>query len=234
MQTREDMENELVTRLQVASNSTRFTSSRITELIQNATTWAGGLYVWNELVRGRRTSTVASQEYYDYPGDFRSETIIRVEIDDLEYDRKNFEDYLDFKKEFPNSTDRIFANYGRQYFVFPTPTSNGSGNLVVWGAVQHPALSTAETKTIFSDSNEQGNEAIVKKAFSVAIVRDDTALSKTEEAEAIAMLGKLRKTQINSTQRNQRLNHPMFQVPDYNAGRGSASAIGNFSINQLP
>jgi len=55
MTTRADLEAELLTRLQVADNSTLFPSARLTSLIKNAYIWATQFVVWHDLVRARAT-----------------------------------------------------------------------------------------------------------------------------------------------------------------------------------
>lgn len=224
--TRADLENELRSRLQIASNSTLFPTSRITSIIKDAYMWATQLVIWHDLVRGRKTNSIAGHDYYDYPEDFRSESIIRMEIDDVEYTRKNFEDFLDYMRNNPTSTKKMFASFGRQFFINPASTSNGTDNIVVWGAIQAPELTNSTDVSIFSYNKDTANEAVVKKGLSVAISRTDKNSAKLEETEAIAILLKLSADEQANTQRNQRLNHPMFNVPDF-YGKGTA-IIGNF------
>lgn len=232
MDTRADMEAELLAQLQVASNSSMFPSARITQIIQNAYIWATNLFVWVDLVKAKCTSTIAGNEYYDYPEEFRSGTIMRLEIDGESYKRKSYEDYLDFKENNPNSTYKMFANYGRFYFIHPTPTANGSSNMDIWGAIQADPLTNSTDKTIFSGNKEQGNEAIVRKGLSVALKRIDASLSQTEETYAITTLAKLNADEAKATQRDQRIQHPKFIVPDYYRNRNTTS-YANFNMEDL-
>jgi hypothetical protein len=192
--------------------------------------WATQFVVWHDLVRAVCTKTQAAHEYYDYPSNFRSESIIRMEIDDEEYYRKNYEDYLAFKKDNPTSTKKMFSSFGRQFFVHPTPTVTGTDNLTVWGAIQADALSLSTSVPIFSYNKEEANEAVIKKALAIALVRSDTSTAKSEEKDAIIILAKLAQDEAKNTQRNKRLNHPMFRVPDY-FGSGGAIDIGSFNTD---
>jgi hypothetical protein len=230
MTLRQDLEAELLSRLQVASNSTLYPASRITSLIQNAYMWATQFVIWHDLVRAVCSHTVENQEYYDYPANFRSESVIRMEVDNLEYRRKNYEDYLAFKRENPNSTKRMFASFGRQFFISPIPTVTGSENLTVWGAIQADPLTSNTSVPIFSYNKEEANEAVIKKAFSVAVLRSDAGLSQSEEASSIIILSKLSSDENKNTQRNQRLEHPMFDIPDY-YGNNGVSPIGRFNYS---
>jgi len=231
MQTRQEMETELSAQLQSANNSNMFPSSRITTLIQNAYRWATTLYIWNALVKGKTTSTQANHEYYDYPEELRNDTIMRLTIDGVPYARKNFEDYLQYKYNHPNGTLKMFANFGRQFFVHPTPTTTGSSNLDVWGAVDADELSSSSSTTIFSTSREDANEAVVRKALSVAIKRTDQKLSESEEKAAIAILAKYNLEEQKSRQRDQRIEHPKFNVPNFFPDGHSSSPIGAFNYD---
>lgn len=232
MTTRSDMETELQAQLTAASNSTLYPSSRLTQLIQDAYIWATQEFIWRDLVRALKTGSEANSEYYDYPDIFRSDTIVRLEVDGEPYGRKNFEDYLDYKENNPNADLKMFANYGRYYFIHPTPTANGSNNIHIWGAQQAPALSSSTSETIFSNNKEGGNEAVVRKAFSVAIRRLDSSLSEKEEEAARSMLARLNRKEWASTHRDKRIQHPKFMVPDYFTSRNNAvSPIGQFSYS---
>lgn len=228
MQTYLEMQSELTSRLKVSSNSSLFPPSRIQTLIKDAHMWATSLFIWQELVRAKTTSTIANHEYYDCPVEFRTGTIVMIEIDGKEYDRKNFEDFRDYRRNNPTSTTRIFANYARQFFISPIPTVTGSGNMDVWGAIQAPQLVLSTDKTIFSGNNDEGNEAIVKKAMAVA--KNDAS----QEKDAIGILSILNQKQQSLLQRDQRIQHPKFIVPDFFPRGGVATLPGTFSLDPEP
>lgn len=229
MDNRQEMEIELQSRLQVSSNSTQYPASRLTTLIQDAYKWATTMFTWLDLVDAKETNSKAGYEYYDYPEDFRSSSIVMLTMDGDEYTRKNFEDYQDFKRNNPNSTEKIFANYGRRFFIFPTPTTNGTNNISIWGQGVASSLSSPSSTTIFTNNKVEGNEAIVKKALSVALVRIDPPASVKEESEALAILTKINKDEWKSTQRDQRIQHPKFAVPNYFGTTRYRDPIGGFS-----
>jgi len=227
MQTYSEMQTELLARLMASTNSTLFPTARIQTLIKDAHLWATSLYLWPQLERDKYTSTNGDY-YYDYPTDFRTDSISRIIIDDKEYDRKAFEDWLDYKLN--NSTDtntRIFADFGRQIFIFPTP-GTGTDNFDIWGSIQATQLSASGDKTIFSDHDDSGNEAIVKKALSVAIAKIDKKLSQAEESEATNILSRIFRKVLQRQQRDQRKDHPQFDIPNYYGKQ--VGEIGKFSI----
>lgn len=196
MQTYSEMQAELVSRLMTATNSTSFPTSRIQSLIKQAHIWATSLHEWPELVRAKYTTTT-TDTYYDYPEEFRTDSIVRVEIDNQEYNKKNYEDFLDYKKK----------NSGR------LQSYTAGLTLDVYGCIQAPDFSESVTTTIFSNSDETGNEAIVKRALSIAIKRSDTNQSIIEENEALQMLETIWKKISQRQHREERLDHPFLNVP---------------------
>lgn len=229
MQTYKEMQDELIWRIQSAANSTRYPLTRIKLLITDAHQWATTLYIWDALVKARMCDSGVF-EYYDYPDDFRDGTIIRLELNNEKYDRKNYEDYLDWQRNNPGDTKKIFASFGRQYFITPTPTAVGSSNISIWGAIQAPALVGDTDKTVFSMNNDTGNEAIVRKALAAACTKTNPNLATKEEQAATDLLEKLYEKQERTKNRDQRLEHPRFIVPDMFARRSRfTSPIHNFN-----
>jgi hypothetical protein len=213
MQTYSEMQAELLSRAMAASNSTLFTTTRIQNVLQDAYQKATSIYLWPQLESAKKTDTVASQYYYDYPSDFRTDSVSRAIIDDEEYERKDFEDYLNYK--LANSTDtdtKIFADHNRMIFVFPTPTANGTDNFDVLGHIQASALATT---TIFTYHDESGNEAVVKLGLSVLLAKINKNLAMQEENEAKAILATIYSKILQRKQRDQRLDRPFFEVPDF-------------------
>ena len=152
---------------------------------------------------------------------------MRLEMDGKPYPRKNFEDYLEYKYNNSTSTEKMFANFARQYFIWPVPTADGTNNITIWGAVQATALTDAISETIFTGNKEDCNLAVVGLAFAMAMKRIDKSLAETEEKSAIAVLSRFNSIEQSATQRDQRIEHPKFNVPDYFSGRGGSTPIGN-------
>lgn len=223
------MQSRLLSSLQVAASSTLFTTTRIKELLVDANQWATTSYLWVQLERAKTTNTIANHYYYDYPADFRTDTITRLIIDGVKYEQKNFDDFLDYKLNNPNDVSTfIFSDYARQWFVFPTPTVTGSTNVDIWGHIQAPDPSADADLTIFAGSEEMANEAIIKRAKGVALENIDGKMSATLKGEAEQMLAKVYQKVLAKQSKYQRLDHPMFKVPDFVGGKGAVKP-GNFS-----
>lgn len=235
METRAEMESELRSQLQVATNSTLFPATRIEELIQNAYKSATTLFKWLALARAVTTSTTAIGAgddvcYYDQPDNFRSNTVFRVQIDGLEYNRKSYESFLDYRNRNPNGTKRIFALHERFIFISPN-TIVGTDNMDVWGIIQAPALTNQISETIFSGNSDECNMAVVGLALSVATKKINPKLSETERTNALQILGKVNSDEWDEYIREQQLDTPMFEVPDFFGTYTQNNQIGRFDFD---
>lgn len=245
METRAQLETEFLNRAMVANNSNQFPPDRVTQLIKDASRWAGTIFFWPPLYRSRYFSSKPNSQsatpilplnydYYDYPTDFLTGSVSRLYFGGIKYEKKAFQDFLDYVDHPnqndipPNNSNKIFSEFGRQFFVYPGVTTAGTNDGLVWGNIQPPDLANASDKTIFSLWNDAGNEAIVKKALSVAFERLDGSFANEQETKAISLLQVIWGKVVAEEQRKQRLGHPQFTVPDLFGSGGST--IGNFNI----
>lgn len=231
LQQRYDIETELVSRLQVASNSSQYPASRITTLIKDANLWATQLFDWDELYKWVKTTT-AARRYYSYPTNMRTNTVNALQIDGAIYERKNYEDFESFIIKNPTSAKKIYALRGRLIWINPTPAVGAANNMHIYGCFQIFSpydLANSTDVTIFSNSHSEGNEAIICKALSVAVKRSNPKLSAEEETRAVAILTAINGKQNEANGRSQRLNHARFSVPNFFAIPNGGSPIGKFS-----
>lgn len=217
--------------LTIGSESTLFTPTLVKSAINRARLKSEGLYPWVELNDAKKTSTVAGREYYDYPRGWRSNSIWKLTVDDQDYgDPLAFKDYL-YEKEndYPSDLDYMWANQWRRYFIDPTPTTNGTNNIVVWGQMNGQTLVNDSDTTIFSYNQPECNEAIVLEAVEIlkrkgGELREGTFLS----AEAKQILGMAWERSKRETARHERT-QSSFDVPDFFSGVSRIKQkIGNF------
>lgn len=220
--------------LTTGDESTLFSPNLIDRAINRAYRKAGGLFPWPELQDAKKTSTQASQEYYDYPQNWRSNSIWKVVIDDVRYGEDpdgsplSFDDYLNWKEDYPDYTDKKWANQWRRFFVWPVPTTQGNNNITVWGVKVVSALSADSDTTVFSYSTPEANEAIELEA--VAILKsktddDKSAQFKSMEAKQILVgaWAKIAK-EVSKYEKIQ----PMFDIPNFFGENKSKDMRGRF------
>ena len=131
MQTYLEMQTELIARLGVASNSTKFPTARIQTLIKDAHLWATALYPFRELTlktdvatTGVSSSVLSGASEHTYPAAYRSNSIWMIFIGSDEYKKRNFDDLLRYALNNTNSIKRRYADIGRKYYVFPNPAAS--------------------------------------------------------------------------------------------------------------
>ena len=227
MDTFSEMQEAVQSDLTVGSESSLFPIATIKSAINRAYVKTGGLYRWPETEDAKKTSTFASQEYYDYPDTWRPDSIWKLTVDDVDYgDPVAFKDYLYEKEEdLPSGKTYMWTSQWRRYFIYPTPTTNGSNNITVWGQEAVTSLSNDSDVTIFSYSMPECNEAIVLEA--VAILKNKGEEQKSgvmlsEEAKQILATAwnKVRQEQAKYTK-----TQSFFDVPDYFSGNVTVKDI---------
>jgi hypothetical protein len=226
MDTYLDLQTEVAARLQVADNSTLFTPDRIRTIVLNAYKLAGNSFLWAETQLAMEASTQANVNYYDYPDQFLTNSIEILKINGKTYDKKAWQDFDQYRSDYPNDTTaKLYADHKRQWHVFPTPTSNGDWDVEIHGHIEVTTLLTSNDKTIFSDGNEGGNEAVVKIAVGTA-TNDENMVN-----QGIGILANIYSLQKNRQQFAQRLNRPQFSVPDF--FRPKFAPSGNFNYRTI-
>jgi hypothetical protein len=217
MQTFLQMQTEMTSRLGVATNSTKFPLARIKLLLQDAHLWATALYPFRELTletdvlasTGVTSTYIAGAKDFTYPATYRSNSIWMIFIGSNEYLKRNFDDLLRYVLNNSTSNKRRYADLGRNYIVYPSPST---GTLKVYGQKQATQISADGDTTIFSSANDEGNEAILNKAISVA--KND----KSKEQDAVMTLTKLFSDQKDKAQFDKPMAKPIFDVPDFFGG----------------
>src|SRR3990167_5778164 len=230
--------------LTVGDESTLYSPTLIKRVINRAYIKCSALFPWPELQDAKKTVTQANIDYYDYPQNWRSNSIWKLGVtDDSAEDPRygeepdgsplSFDDYLVWKEDYPDSTDKKWANQLRRYFVWPVPTVAGSlvtgiNVIYIWGIKNVTVLSADSDTTIFTYSTPEANEAVELEA--VAILRskgEDDKSSQFKSAEAKQILatswGKIRQEMAKYEK-----NMPFFDVPNFFGNSSTKDLRGRF------
>ena len=238
MDTLGDMRSAVQSDLTVDGSSSLYSPDTIDLALNRAYRKAGGLFLWPETEDSKKTSTKISQDYYDFPQNWRPYSIFRLEIDSEQYGEApdgtplDYQDFLIWKRANPTATDKKWAMQWRRYFVSPTPTVEGSFNIVIWGQKVVDLLEEDEDTTIFSYALPECNEAIVLEADAILKGKGDE--EKSEEFKSLEAKGILARAfdRINKEKAKVERNQPAFYVPDFMAIRGrsklKSDIIGDF------
>jgi hypothetical protein len=235
METLLDLRTAVQSDLTVGSESSLYSPTTIDLAINRAKRKAEALFPWSETQDAKKTTTVAGEEYYDYPQKWRSNSIWKLKINDERYGEDpdgsplTFDDYLNWKEDFSDSDIKKWANQERRFFVSPTPTQTGLV-ICVWGLMVPDQLVSDGDTTIFSYSMPECNEAIVLEA--VSILKSKGSAEKAGEfrsVEAKAILA-MAWNRIKMEKAKYEKNQPMFDVPDYFGNGSSVDQRGKFNI----
>lgn len=233
------LQNNVFTRLSTGTTSSFYrdqtsTASYIKAIVNEAYAWAGELFDWRFAERAVYTTTSNSSGYYDYPTDpyiFKTDGFKRIEIQRLigsdlkyqKYDKLGSDAFLNYKNlcdnygQQTNPLKYYFCDYNRQIHLYPTPADNMQMNM--WGLIRPPALVNDADKTIFDDHEPGAEEALIKKAVSIAYTKaQQKQLAQVEEQEASAILQRIY-DRYQKRQGVARAESPMWDVPDYFADR---------------
>lgn len=223
-----DLFSDLYTTLQndltVDSASSFLPINTIKLAINRAYRKAGGLFFWPETEDAKKTSTVATQEYYDYPVNWRPNSIWKLKVDSSDFGEPLLmKDYL-FEKEnnFPSGLQKLWTNQWRRYFFTPLPTADGNNNIEVWGQKVVDKLVNDSDVTIFSYSMPECNEAILLEASAILknkgellqpVMRSFIGGTQLLNAEAQNILS-VAYGKIRATKSRYQKTMPFFEVPD--------------------
>lgn len=118
----------------------------------------------------------------EYPEGWKPDSIRLLKIGGKIVAKKNFYKFQQFMEDNPSSTERIFSDYNRRIYV--NPNIDLSGTVTAWGQFT-PAVDTSDVSnavTIFSNFDEEGNEAIVER-MTAYLKRREGEDDEAEKAE---------------------------------------------------
>lgn len=238
MNTFEELTQATQSDLNVLDEAPLYPKAVVQTAVNRAYIKASSLFKWSGTESAKKTSTQKNLEYYDYPREFRDNSIYRIEVDGVQYGEKpdgspmHYHDYLTWRanSDNANSTNEKWANQKRRYFLYPVPTTHGDFNISVWGRIVPDQLVADGDATIFSYSMPEGNEAIVLEA--VAILKskgeeEQPSQFRSLEAKQILVVAW---NKIREEKAKYEKVEPFFNVPDYfytGYTRGR-NRIGNF------
>lgn len=175
----------------VGTTTAFYTDTIMNDFIKSAHRWAVSFKKY-PFTEGRISTTfaagtgVASDEW-NFEG-YKSDSFRMLTIGNKLHKKLNFEDYLIFRQETPQSNDRVYTDYGR--LVYINPNTDASGTLTAYGQFTpiDPDTSVPGSTTVFSDGEAEGNEAIIEKVLAFMNLRErneSNAKFHDEKAQAI-------------------------------------------------
>jgi hypothetical protein len=130
-----DQRQALLDDLSVESTDTFFTTAILNRFINRAIKAISNLKNWQQ-TQGSDTQALVmagdeTDEYWNYPENYKTDSIYRLEYNGESYKRLTWQEYLKHKLNHSSSTKRVYSDHKRQLFIHPRPTTNA--NLDIWG-----------------------------------------------------------------------------------------------------
>jgi hypothetical protein len=193
MKTQNEIIKQVLVRNNRATTDGFVTDTLLTEWYRDAHVWASGYYKW-PFTEGRvettfTTGTGTNSDEYNFEG-YKADSFRIVTVGGKRLTKLNFADYLIMKEEKPDSSDRVFSDFGKTLYI--NQNADVSGTTVAYGQYEPYIDVTDETaKTIFSDWDADANESLVEKMtvylkrrehkFDEATLHDEMAAQKLNE-----------------------------------------------------
>jgi hypothetical protein len=219
----EELKTELRNRLSIATGNTFWTDTMLGSWINQANKWACNYKRWPFTEKAKYTTSRADALYYDYPPEFKSDSISRLEIEQDDgtmegYKKVTYLAFMKYIRDEPDGTDKIFSDFRRQYFINPVVKVNGK-EICIWGQEKPTKLVNSSDETPFAEGEEAGEEAIIKKALSIALRKGKTASlvqqSQIEGGEAKEILEQIWARISEEQASYQTKEAPLFDIPRF-------------------
>ena len=188
LRTQGDIITDFLVKMNQSTTVGFYTDLILTTWASNAHSWAAARYKW-PMTEGRYSTTSASlgtsEDGYttlQYPDGFRSDSVRLLTIGGKHYFKKNFYKFQSFLEDNTGDSSKIFSDFNRTILINPG-ASDLSGTVVAWGQINPAPLASdagiqdPSATTIFTDAENDGNEAIVHKMMSYALMREKSPTS---------------------------------------------------------
>lgn len=187
-----DIMTEVLVRNNLSTTDSFVTDTILQDWTRQSHKWAASYHKWPFTEARDQTLSFSTEEvaYSSFNIKYKSDSVRLLQVGGKRLKKLDFRNYQIFREEEPSSNERVFSDYGRVLFI--NPNIDLSGTITAWGQYE-PALDPTDlaATTIFSNYDEEGNEAMVEKMTGYlkrrihlpdeAQIHDDRANIKLEE-----------------------------------------------------
>lgn len=156
--------------LSVETTDVFYTETIIDTFVNRAIKAIANLYPWQETQRAIKRDTAAGVDYYSYPNNIRTDSVYILTVDGEEYKKVTFRDFIRYQENNSGGTEKIYSDYRKKLFIYPTPSTDGTGNINAWGHEVPDELS-ADTDTHIFSYQSVLEEAIQMYAKGLALIK---------------------------------------------------------------
>lgn len=158
-----DIQDEFLVRGNVSTSTGFVNDTILNDWTRIAALWATSTHKF-PLTEGRVSTTFSATEEWNFEG-YKADSFRLVQVGGKRLKKLDFRNYQIFREEESSANDRVFSDFGRTIFI--NPNVDLTGTLTAWGQYTPVVDPTDKAAvTVFSDYDEEGNEAIIEKMLS--------------------------------------------------------------------
>ena len=243
MRTRDDIFTEVLVRNNRTTTDSFITDTMLKSWYKESHAWGAAYKKW-PFTEGKNSTTYTTgvtdelgNVVVAYPEGWKADSIRVLTIGGKRMKKLEFASFLRYLEDnalnYANNNSRIYSDYARQIYV--NVGADVSGTLTAYGQYMPIIDVTDETGlTIFSDYDEEGNEAIVEK-MSAYLKRREHLTNEAElhDKRAVEKLEEVYKRIGDEQYGYQTKDQGMFDHFDVVQGRGSFNGTNDFRENQF-
>lgn len=191
LQTYGDIRTDFLAKMNQSTTAAFYSEQIIKNWFDMAHEYAASKYKW-PMTFTRYSTTAASATTNEdgwtrltYPEGFRTDTVRLMTVAGARFQKKNFYKFQSFLEDNPADTTKLYTDQGRNLFINPQ-ASGFSGTVVLWGQfnlapiaydTSASGIGDPSATTIFTGNEETGNEAILFKMISYALIKEKSPTS---------------------------------------------------------
>lgn len=188
-----------------------YSITEIKRWINMAKDWALSYKKW-PFLEAKGTDLIDATGNYPYSTLMKTKSCFLITVAGERFVKINYEDYLKYLEEFSSGDNKVWAEFDRTIYINGNACSVGDA-VLMYGQIGVIDLVGDTTTTPFADAEPSGDEAVIKKAVSLALRKDKKRLveSTRVEAEAKDILNAIWDRLQEAKPREVRKARPMFK-----------------------
>ena len=146
--------------------------------------WASGYKKW-PMTEGRIQTTFATgtgpnSDEWDFEG-YRADSFRLMQVGGKKLEKLNYEDYLIYREEKSSGTGRYYSDIDGVVVI--NPNIDASGTVTAWGQYMPANFDKTDgtENTVFTEGNDEGNQAIIEEMVGYAYKRDGNIQGATNQ-----------------------------------------------------
>ena len=227
-----EMQTAFYDEFSVANTDSFLTLTYVKRILNRMKKKVEATHDWPHLERAMMRDSEAN-EYYNYPENWKQDSIYKLKYNGDNYDKVKFADYLRYQEdEGSNSSDKIFSDFRNRFFINPAPTEVVTNGIVFWGQEYSDDMSADGDESPFTLENEI-EEIIIELAIATALKKSRGSmytLGVTRERDALTMLEVANRKIMKRKSSYKYKNREQFKRMDLFPR--NTSEIGNFTIRK--